>query len=86
MSEDALLSCTQCGAHLEVTAKSAVIAEEAFFHRRHFHQELLELDFMTRLPSEVRISTLTVSAGKLAADQSQRLLEWDSTIADLAAA
>ena len=47
---DAVLRCMICGATLDVPAESGPIAEVAFWHRRHFHQELAEVDFTTRLP------------------------------------
>ena len=59
-SNDAVLKCMTCGATLDVPAVSDLIAEEAFWHRRHFHQELAELDFITKLPSERSASALTV--------------------------
>jgi hypothetical protein len=82
-SNDAVLKCMTCGATLDVPAVSDLIAEEAFWHRRHFHQELAELDFTTKLPSEPSASALTVSASHLPADQSRRLAEWDARIANL---
>jgi hypothetical protein len=85
-SNDAVLKCMTCGATLDVPAVSDLIAEEAFWHRRHFHQDLIELDFITKLPSERSASALTVSAGQLPAEQSRRLAEWDATIANLTAA
>ena len=83
---DAVLRCMTCGATLDVPAVSNLIAEEAFWHRRHFHQELVELDFTTKLPSEQSASALTVFASPLPADQSRRLAEWDARIASLTAA
>ena len=85
-SNDAVLKCMTCGATLDVPAVSDLIAEEAFWHRRHFHQDLVELDFITKLPSEASASSLTVSASELPANQSRRLAEWDATIAKLIAA
>ncbi len=84
--DDAVLRCTTCGTTLDVPAVSSVIAEEAFWHRRHYHPELAELDFTTKLPSERAVSALTVAAGQLEAEQSKHLLEWDARIADLLAA
>ncbi len=85
-ADDAVLRCMTCGVTLDVPAISGLIAEEAFWHRRHFHQELTELDFITKLPSERSASALTVSAGQLPADQARRLEEWDARIANLLAA
>ena len=83
---DAVLRCMICDATLDVPAESGPIAEEAFWHRRHFHQELAEVDFVTRLPWEHNASALTVSAGQLAEEQAKQLEEWDARIADLIAA
>ena len=85
-TSDAVLRCMSCGATLDVPAESGPIAEEAFWHRRHFHQELAEVDFVTRLPWEHNASALTVSAGQLAEEQAKQLEEWDARIADLIAA
>lgn len=84
--EDAVLRCLSCGARLEVPAIPSAIAEEAFWHRRHHHAELPELDFATKLPSERAVSALTVATGRLAEEQSKHLEEWDARIADLLAA
>jgi hypothetical protein len=83
--DEAVLRCMTCGALMEVPAESNVIAQEAFWHRRLFHNELAQLDFVTRLPEERAAGAITISTGKLAADQSQRLAEWDATIASLTA-
>ena len=83
METDAVLRCMSCGATLDVVAESGRIAEEAFWHRRHVHAELTEVDFVTKLPSERFASALTVSAGWLAEEQSRSLKRWDERIADL---
>ena len=80
MEHDAVLRCMSCGATLDVPAESGPIAEEAFWHRRHFHAELGEVDFVTKLPTERFASALTVSAGWLAEEQSRCLEEWDARI------
>lgn len=85
-TNDAVLRCLSCGATLDVAAESGPIAEEAFWHRRHFHQELAEVDFITRLPWERAASALTVSAGQLAEEQARSLEQWDARIAGLIAA
>ena len=82
-TDDMLLKCMTCGALMEVPAESGLIAEEAFFHRRQFHEELAQLDFVTRFPAERTAGAITISAGRLIADQSRRLVDWDARIANL---
>ena len=84
--DDARLRCVSCGAVMAVAAESAFIAEEAFWHRRHFHQELARLDFIATLPFDESGGAITIAAGKLVADQWRRLAEWDARIAHLTAA
>lgn len=84
--DPALLECTSWGALITVPADPGIIAEEVFWHRRHFHEALTRLDFLGALPADGSVGAITVSAGALVAEQWRHLAEWDTMIAQLDAA
>ena len=78
--DEAVMRCMTCGTILEVTADAAVIAEEAYWHRRVAHAEFDEMEFATRFPSERSTGSILIKSEGLATEQSRQLAAWDARI------